>query len=210
MARRSAGTTTPRKVPKQARSARLVDAILQAAVRVLEKDGAAAFTTIRVAARAGVSVGSLYQYFPNKGSILVRLQEDEWISTSQLVDGIFSDTSVRAPERLRKVLRAFFQSECDEAPLRHALDIMAPHFEPAPEVVKRRDRGRPLLVALIDEAAPGLDRRQLAFAAELYVSLMKSMGKQVSETVRSPAVVQSFADASADMFLAYLRDLPRR
>ncbi|WAS99597.1 helix-turn-helix domain containing protein [Nannocystis poenicansa] len=66
MPRRPRPVLSPRKTPQQARSSRLVEAILQAAVRVLERDGAAAFTTVRVAERAGVSVGSLYQYFPNK------------------------------------------------------------------------------------------------------------------------------------------------
>ncbi|MES2055969.1 MAG: helix-turn-helix domain-containing protein, partial [Pseudomonadota bacterium] len=55
-----------RKQPKQARSTDLVAAILEAAVQVLAKEGAQRFTTVRVAEKAGVSVGSLYQYFPNK------------------------------------------------------------------------------------------------------------------------------------------------
>ena len=50
-----------RKQPKQARSADLVAAILQAAAQVLAKEGAHHFTTARVAEKAGVSVGSLYQ-----------------------------------------------------------------------------------------------------------------------------------------------------
>ncbi len=60
----------PRKTPVQARSHASVDAILQATVQVLVKEGVAKITTKRVAARAGVSVGTLYQYFPNKGSLL--------------------------------------------------------------------------------------------------------------------------------------------
>lgn len=62
-----------RKRPLQARSAALVDTILQAAAQVIETEGAAAFTTNRVAERAGVSIGSLYQYFPNRDVILTKL-----------------------------------------------------------------------------------------------------------------------------------------
>ena len=62
-----------RKQPKQARSEALVAAILEAAVQVLAKEGAARFTTVRVAEKAGVSVGSLYQYFPSKDAIAVEL-----------------------------------------------------------------------------------------------------------------------------------------
>ena len=60
-------------------------AILEAAVQVLAKEGAQRFTTARVAEKAGVSVGSLYQYFPNKAAILFRLQSDEWRQTTELL-----------------------------------------------------------------------------------------------------------------------------
>lgn len=60
----------PRKQPVQARSAETVDAILDATLQVLTRVGKERLTTTRVAARAGVSVGTLYQYFPNKVSLL--------------------------------------------------------------------------------------------------------------------------------------------
>jgi AcrR family transcriptional regulator len=60
----------PRKSPVQARSAASVDAILDATIQVLLRAGREALTTTRVAARAGVSVGTLYQYFPNKNALL--------------------------------------------------------------------------------------------------------------------------------------------
>ncbi|HEY1730582.1 MAG TPA: TetR/AcrR family transcriptional regulator [Terriglobales bacterium] len=60
----------PRKTPIQARSAASVEAILQATIQVLLAVGKERLTTTRVAARAGVSVGTLYQYFPNKSALL--------------------------------------------------------------------------------------------------------------------------------------------
>ena len=60
----------PRKQPVQARSADTVDAILDATLQVLTRVGKERLTTTRVAVRAGVSVGTLYQYFPNKISLL--------------------------------------------------------------------------------------------------------------------------------------------
>ncbi|NKJ41623.1 MULTISPECIES: TetR/AcrR family transcriptional regulator [unclassified Novosphingobium] len=66
----------PRKLPRQARAVETVAAIVEAAARILEQGGIAALTTNAVAARAGVSVGSLYQYFPGKealvGALIVR------------------------------------------------------------------------------------------------------------------------------------------
>jgi AcrR family transcriptional regulator len=207
---RRAGPITPRKLPRQVRSARLVEAILQAAVRVLERDGAAGFTTIRVAERAGVSVGSLYQYFPNKESILFRLQQDEWRATGRLLDGVLTDPKRGAAERLRVALRAFFRSEYEEAPLRRALGEAAPLYGDTPEAHEQRARGMPRLRALIAEVAPGMPPRRRDFAAELYVATLTAMGKHVSETARGTAEVDRWATAAADMFLAYLRTPARR
>lgn len=61
----------PRKAAKQDRSQATVDAIVEAAAQVFERHGYVAGTTNRIAERAGVSIGSLYQYFPSKDAILV-------------------------------------------------------------------------------------------------------------------------------------------
>lgn len=73
----SRDTTQPRKEPEQERAQFTFDAILEAAARILRSDGHDQLTTNRIAEVAGVSVGSLYQYFPNKGAILARLIELE-------------------------------------------------------------------------------------------------------------------------------------
>jgi AcrR family transcriptional regulator len=66
----SAAVLKPRKSPVQARSSASVEAILDATIQVLLKVGKEQLTTTRVAMRAGVSVGTLYQYFPNKSALL--------------------------------------------------------------------------------------------------------------------------------------------
>src|SRR5687768_14649072 len=65
--------TTPRKRPRQARSKATVDTILEATTRVLVKQGFDNLSTNAVAAAAGVSIGSLYQYFPNKEALVSAL-----------------------------------------------------------------------------------------------------------------------------------------
>jgi AcrR family transcriptional regulator len=122
MARRMTPTISPRKQPRQVRSTRLVADILDAANRVLLRDGARRFTTARVAATAGISVGSLYQYFPNKEAILFRLQKQEWGETLLELRRILGNASVAPFERLRAAVRMFFRSECDEAAFRSALE----------------------------------------------------------------------------------------
>ncbi len=63
----------PRKSPRQSRSMAVVEAIYEAAIRILERDGLGGLNTNCVAEIAGVSVGSLYQYFPSKEAILAGL-----------------------------------------------------------------------------------------------------------------------------------------
>ena len=70
MPQRSHALLEPRKSPVQARSAASVDAILEATIQVLLGVGKERLTTTRVAFRAGVSVGTIYQYFPNKSALL--------------------------------------------------------------------------------------------------------------------------------------------
>jgi len=67
--------TTPRKRPRQARSKDTVDTILSATARVLIRHGFDGLTTNAVAEQAGVSIGSLYQYFPNKEALVAALIE---------------------------------------------------------------------------------------------------------------------------------------
>ena len=67
----------PRKPPTQSRATETVNAVLEAAARILERYGFEGYTTNAIAERAGVSIGSLYQYFPGKDAITVALIERE-------------------------------------------------------------------------------------------------------------------------------------
>ena len=96
----------PRKRPTQARSRATVEAILVAAAQVLRRRGYAGATTDRIAERAGVSVGSLYQYFPNKDSILVALAEQHIDAGFALVRELLVEALREAPP-LELLLRRF-------------------------------------------------------------------------------------------------------
>jgi AcrR family transcriptional regulator len=197
----------PRRQPVQARSTELVAAILTAAVRVLEREGAQRFTTIRVAEEAGVSVGSLYQYFPNKQAILYRLQVDEWEQTGETIDRILGDEALPPARRLRMLLRAFFQSECDEAPVRHALAALAPNYHDAPESRARRRRSQTVVSAFMRAAAPRATPRQRRFGGQLLFATMTSLGKQLSERKYGAAAIDRWTDAVSQMLTTYFAQL---
>jgi AcrR family transcriptional regulator len=106
----------PRKSPVQARSAASVEAILEATIQVLLNVGKERLTTARVALRAGVSVGTLYQYFPNKNALLqaaLKRHLDEVTGAVELV------CKEQEGETLRKMvtalITAFLQAKMRDA-----------------------------------------------------------------------------------------------
>jgi len=204
MARRERPHISTRKEPKQQRSSTLVAAILDAAVQVLEREGAHRFTTARVADRAGVSVGSLYQYFPNKAAILFRLQSDEWKRTGEALSAILEDRAVPVAVRLRRLVHAFLQSECDEARVRLALDDAAPLYRDAPEARAAKAESTGIYERFMGETLPGLAPVRRRRVADLLKMTLTQVGKAFSESPRSAREIASYADAMADMFEAYL------
>lgn len=193
-----------RKHPKQARSSGLVTAVLEAAVQVLMKEGAQRFTMARVAERAGVSVGSLYQYFPNKAAILFRLQSDEWRQTSNLLRAILEDKQRPPLERLRILTHAFLRSECEEAAVRGALNDAAPLYRDAPEAIAAKTSAHAAISQFMEEVLPHRSDAQRALVADLLKTTLSQVGKHFSETPRADAEIEAYSDAMADMFSAYL------
>ena len=198
-----------RKHPKQTRSAGLVAAILEAAVRVLAEEGAQRFTTARVAEKAGVSVGSLYQYFPNKASILYRLQSDEWKETTEQWRVILGDTARPPLDRLRDVVRSFLRSEAEEASLRVALDDAAPLYRNAVEAEEIHSEGDRIVAAFMVEALPGAQAPAREMAANLIVMTMTAVGKELTEKPRPAAEIDAYADEMSHMLSGYLTSLQR-
>lgn len=193
-----------RKQPKQARSASLVAAILEAAIQVLERDGAARFTTARVAEKAGVSVGSVYQYFPNKAAILFRLQADEWQQTTGMLVAILSDRTVPPLQRLRQLVHAFLRSECAEATMRTALADAAPLYRDAPEAQQIRASAEQTIQSYIEEVLPHAGPQRRVLVRDLVKTTLGAVGKEFSATPRSEDEIVQFADAMADMLCALI------
>lgn len=100
-------TEKERRSPRQARAEGTVEAILDAAFQLLEADGVDKLTTNHIAARAGVSIGTLYQYFASKQDILAALADRR---ASAVRDQI-AETVINQPERgaARQIIRALMQ-----------------------------------------------------------------------------------------------------
>jgi AcrR family transcriptional regulator len=116
LTRRSQVFLEPRKSPVQARSAASVEAILEATIQVLLNVGKERLTTTRVASRAGVSVGTLYQYFPNKSALLQAVLKRHLIGITEAVELVCKE---QEGETLRKMvtalITAFLQAKLRDA-----------------------------------------------------------------------------------------------
>jgi AcrR family transcriptional regulator len=99
----------PRKRPSQARSRETVDVIVRAAARVFAAQGYAAGTTNRIAEAAGVSVGSLYEYFPNKDALLVALMEAHIAEGQALLEQAATSVTARSLS-LRSAVRQLVEA----------------------------------------------------------------------------------------------------
>jgi len=99
-----------RKKPKQMRSKLMFDNILEASTRVLEEVSFEKFTTNRVAEAAGISIGSLYQYFPNKQSILIELERIAIDEMTENIEILLFEENHTSQDRLFKVIEYFLIS----------------------------------------------------------------------------------------------------
>jgi AcrR family transcriptional regulator len=175
----------PRKRPKQERSQATVEAILTATARILTESGYDQFNTNRVAELAGVSIGSLYQYFPNKEALIVALAEhhaNEMVELAQHhLEGL-EDCSIA--EVLHRIIKAAFAAHAVNPRLHSVLNEQVPRSEAMCQVAdskmevmlrafleKRRDRVKPknldLTVFIVGRTIESLTHRAVLDRPEL-------------------------------------------
>ena len=113
----------PRKMPTQARSARTVETILEGAARVLEREGLEGFNTNLVAEHAGVSIGSLYQYFPKKEALVAALIAHQASALrAAVLEAIDHAQGLPLPQAVRLITRAVVVQHAKHPVLERALE----------------------------------------------------------------------------------------
>jgi AcrR family transcriptional regulator len=126
------GPTGRRRTPSQQRSRDTVEILLQAAAQVFDREGTTA-TTNRIAERAGVSVGTLYQYFPNKTGMLQALAEEHVRRSTDRIEVLAADLDARRPawdDTIRAIAMAAVVEHTDNPRLHELMHRAAP-FTPA-------------------------------------------------------------------------------
>src|SRR5215813_2430316 len=127
----------PRKMPVQARSTVTVDAISEATIQVLLSHGAERLTTTRVAERAGVSVGTLYQYYPNKQSLLFAVLEHHLNRVAARVEEACESARHKPlTKMIQEMVEAFVNAKMERADISVALYHVASDVG-GPALIKR-------------------------------------------------------------------------
>ncbi len=182
----------------------MLEDILEGALRVLRRDGGCRFTTIRVAQETGISVGSLYQYFPNKEALLFRLQTDEWARTLTELSDILDRTELPHEARLRRMVIAFFPTERDEAEIRRALGRVPVHAEP--DAAAHARIGIAKLTSFFGEAMPGRSEEDVAFIAKFFMTSLSALAERVTAEPIGDEELTAWARTAADLFGRYLAE----
>src|SRR5690349_23875970 len=158
----------PRKRPSQARSQATVDAIVDAAARVLVREGYGAFTTNRVAARAGVSVGSLYQYFPNKEALLAELKARHIADLARGLDEAMARVGdAPLPTLVAAVIEANVAAHLIDPELHRVLSAEVPQLGATDAAVAFEQRTVARVHALLESRRAELAVRDLGLATYL-------------------------------------------
>lgn len=121
--RKSSSGVEPRKEPKQERSRQTYQVILQGAIRVIRRDGIQKLSTNKVAEESGVSIGSLYQYFPSKQAVIAALIDQVLEAEYQSCK---DDLAIFQPKSgAREFFKAFFgryyRGTTEDMPLKKAI-----------------------------------------------------------------------------------------
>ncbi|MCF6327709.1 MAG: TetR/AcrR family transcriptional regulator [Devosiaceae bacterium] len=183
-----------RKQPKQQRAILLVETILEAAAHILE-DGIEPFTTNHIAQKAGVSIGSLYQYFPGADAIMAALIEKHVADERAAARNVVATISTRNSDVMRDLIAGYVNAHANAPRLSAQLHALAPAFGLQGFLANARDEQA-------DEIA-------LALAlppTQVRIAVMAIEGVVLATLVSDPAQLQSqlFVDQLNKIAIALL------
>lgn len=183
--------TVPRKAPSQERSRHTVEAIVDATARVLVRDGYDALSTNRVAREAGVSVGSLYQYFPGKEALVAAVMERH---ASRMQENIAArmqsaPPAATAEDVATEMIRAMLAAQQAEPRLHRALVEQVPRIGALRRLHELFGNYERLVEAWLEENRDRIEVRDARMAAFVLVAAVEGLVNRA--TLDRPDLVAS-------------------
>jgi AcrR family transcriptional regulator len=194
----------PRKSPVQARSNASVEAICEATIQVLLSLGKEQLTTTKVAQRAGVSVGTLYQYFPNKSSLLQAVLRNHMEEVIRAVEAVCAEQKGAPLEQMGDALvAAFLQAKLKRVEMSKALYFVSDDIGGAEIARQFGIRGVKAISGMLKSSAATFNEDVDAMASTV-MAAMSGVSRRMLEASRSPKTVDAMREGLRVMVRAYL------
>lgn len=198
---------SPRRTPIQRRSQVTVEDILVAAAQIFEKHGYAAGTTNRIAARAGVSIGTLYQYFPNKEALAVALLERHIGQGMRMLEHWAAQClseSLPLAEALRRIVEGMIDLHLTQPRLQHMLLEETPRPTRIVDAWAKAERDACDLVAGLLRSYPEVRAVSVEIAAKTAVQVVEAMTHRLAADPATSLPREAFSRELVAMVAAYL------
>jgi AcrR family transcriptional regulator len=206
---RPASELEPRRRPRQERARATVEAILQAAAELISGEGYAAMSTNAVAARAGVSIGSLYQYFPNKQSILVALLEQHMSGVRPAIERSLEDMAnpaIPLSEAMRRMFTRLTDLHRDADPrLQRVLGEEVPHPPHIREQRRHREVEYTARVAAILRDRPDVQVDHPGVSAHVLVQATSALTRWLAHDAPANLDREAYVIAAVRLLTSHLQ-----
>ena len=200
----------PRKTPVQARSAASVEAILEATIQVLLSVGKERLTTTRVALRAGVSVGTLYQYFPNKSALLKAALKRHLDEVTEEIERVCREQKGATLRQMATALiTAFLAAKMRMVKTSVALYIVSSDVDGAAVVKQMGIRSNKAIVGMLQTSSEPL-AKDPQLVAEMLQGAMAGISRRLLESSAPEKLADGFRQELIALACAYLDACSRR
>lgn len=209
---RTTGAGTMRRRPTQERASVTVEAILQAAAELFCGIGYDRASTNRIAERAGVSIGSLYQYFANKEAILAALLDEHQRAVHEVVEEalvLLDDPGISLRQGLERMLTRLVDFHAADPELTRVLSEEVPHLAHGSADAEEIAHYTARAVAMLSRR-PDVVVENLEISAMLLVTTVEALTRWLAHGAPSGMDTTVFTREVAAMLAGYLQDSPPR
>jgi AcrR family transcriptional regulator len=210
-ATRRAERLRPRKRPLQTRSRRTVDAVVKAAAQVFATRGYAGGTTNHIAERAGVSIGTLYEYFPNKDALLVALMEKHIRDGERVLQRAAAEMAGRTVgirESVRHFVRAMVDFHAHERALHRVLFEESPLPRRVRQTLTELEQRVTGQVETLIREAPDVSVKDPALTAAIVVQAVEGLTHKLVLHGERDEDIDLYVDEICRLVTSYLTAVP--